>query len=157
MKKFIKIIILLIILIIPVGTNLSKNLLHDKSYVIKKQENWTQITTWSQTNINCNYNCVDIYSAVYKSSILDEYGRYKFCYVYQSNSKWQNGKLANTGVLDLEIYVNNQIKKRVPYLIIGTGSDMSPQALIYFNIHPKELENCNNINFYWIAKNTYLN
>ena len=83
----------------------------------------------------------------------DKYGNYKYSYLFLSNSKWNNGVLANTGMHGNTISID---KKIVTYLNYGiAGSNTQTQLSIYFKIHKSKIKTNSQIS--WSCNQTYLN
>jgi hypothetical protein len=116
---------------------------------------WTPVGGWQLTNPNCASNCASLWYILYKFSEKDSYGRYQYCYVFQSNSRWINGTLANTGMQNLKIYVDSKLVSTTSYILAGAGTNYSPQAKVYFYVNPSDIKSNSVITFY--AQNTYLN
>lgn len=117
--------------------------------------NWQPVGNWQISNPNCQRNCTSLWYILYRYTEKDVYGRYQYCYVFQSNSKWNNGTLANTAMYDLKIYLDSKVISSTSYIIAGTGTQYSPQAKIYFYVNPSDIKSNSIITFY--AKNTYIN
>lgn len=116
----------------------------------KQTGQWVQLWDYKQSNPSCQYNCVSVWYTLWRFSLPDEYGYYQYCYVFQSNSKWANGYLANTGMQGTTIYVNGQPVTYLDYGVAGTTGQT--QLGIYFKVH----YNYVNKPITWMTKQMYL-
>lgn len=149
------IFILLLLILIPFGIK-SSNYDNTNNKPIKTElqsGKWIQAFSWKQTNELCSYNCVSLWYTLWKYSTPDEYGYYHYSYVFQSNSKWGNGYLANTGMYGTTIYIDNEPITQLNYGIAGATE--TTQLNISFKIHYSYVKYNSIISFQ--TKETYLN
>ena len=148
MKK----ILLIILLCLPFGLISNNGITQNQTKTIQTGK-WVQTGKWMETVPSCRYNCVSLWHTLWRYSEPDNYGYYQYCYSFQSNAKWNNGRLANTGMYGTTISIDGMSVSYLNYGIAGTNSDT--QLNIYFKIHYSYIKNNSSIRF--STKNTYLN
>ena len=116
---------------------------------------WIAMCDWILTNPKCVNSCISIYYKLFRYSNLDKYGRYQYCYVFQSNSRYTNGAIVNTSFYNFRIMVDNIMLYTNNYLLVGTGIGASKQLSVYFYAEKRYI----NTNSYisWEAKETKIN
>lgn len=139
-------------LILPFGIK-SSSYNTTKETTTLQTGHWVQMTKWEQTYPNCTYNCISIWYTLWRYSTPDAYGYYHYTYSFQSNSKWNNGHLANTGMYGTTIYFDNIAVAYLNYGIAGHKSET--QLGINFKIHHTYIKS--NTRIRWSSKQTYLN
>ena len=147
-----KMIIILLMMVLPLGLISSENE-RNKEETTLQQGKWVQLYDWNQTYPNCAYNCISIWYTLWRYSTPDPYGYYHYTYTFQSNSKWNNGNLANTGMYGTIIYFDNVQVAYLNYGIAGYKSDT--QLGIGFKIHKSYIK-ANSV-ARLTKKETYLN
>lgn len=147
-------IIILLLMILPFGMRSSNYDLTKESVKTERQTGkWVQVFNWKQTYPNCTYNCVSLWYTLWKYTTPDEYGYYHYSYNFQSNSKWANGHLANTGMYGTTIYIDGEA---ITYLNYGiAGATERTQLSIVFKIHYSYIKSNSMLSFK--TKQTYLN